>query len=203
LAIRHIEGVIALARTDLVMRPPAHAATRAAVESSVRAAWLVNTEDPFDREKRWVAHLASEEDYLRREIREREALGVDVAASSAWCQQISKFRQGVSSLLAGRGYSTDAHLPNFRECLRSLDEERIYGFYSMLCQTSHATHASTWLYRSGGVGTKRIDREFISAEQWDVPLALCRFVFKVPAMTVLTRLGGDATRLAALVGSGE
>ena len=43
-------GVITLARTDLVLLPPAQVAARAAFEASVRAAWLVHAADPFERE---------------------------------------------------------------------------------------------------------------------------------------------------------
>jgi hypothetical protein len=61
LAIRNIEGVIALARTDLVLLPPAIASARAGFEAAVKAAWLIDADDPFDREARWIVHLASEE----------------------------------------------------------------------------------------------------------------------------------------------
>jgi hypothetical protein len=70
LTIRHVEGVIVLAQTDLVLLPPALVASRAAFEGSVRAAWLVQPIDPFERETRWLAHFAGEEDFMRRQIKE-------------------------------------------------------------------------------------------------------------------------------------
>jgi hypothetical protein len=66
LAIRDLEGVLALARADLVLLPPALAAARACFEAAVKAAWLIDADDPFDREARWLVHLASEERYYAR-----------------------------------------------------------------------------------------------------------------------------------------
>jgi hypothetical protein len=47
LVIRHVEGVLALARSDLVLAPPAYACARAAFETAAKAAWIVNADDPF------------------------------------------------------------------------------------------------------------------------------------------------------------
>ena len=66
LAIRDIEGVVALAREDLVLLPPAMAAARAAFEAAVKGAWIVDVDDPFEREVRWLAHLKAEERFYER-----------------------------------------------------------------------------------------------------------------------------------------
>jgi hypothetical protein len=183
----------------LALLPAAQVAARAAFEASARAAWLVDAADPFEREKRWLAHLEGEEDYLRRKIRELEAFDMDSSSSRKWLDSLEQFRRSVTSLLMARGYTTDAAVPNFRDCLRSLGEERTYGLYMKLSQMTHATHSSTWLYRSGGVGTAKVEGEFVSAEEWDLSLAICRFAFKTPARIVLCRLGADATGLIQLV----
>jgi hypothetical protein len=44
LAIRHIDGVIALARHDLILLPPALMAARAGFEAAIKAAWLVDAD---------------------------------------------------------------------------------------------------------------------------------------------------------------
>lgn len=41
----------------------------------------------------------------------------------------------------------------------------------------------------GGLGTERLDGEFIKAEDWNTPLAVCRFAFKTPGPLVLKQLG--------------
>jgi hypothetical protein len=200
LVIRNVEGVIKLARADLVLLPPALAAARAAFEGSVRAAWLINADDPFERETRWLAHYRLEESYLSLAIRERESLGADASDSHARLQSLKEFSGEVAKLLAARGYVTDSKIPKLPQLLRSLGEERTYILYRLMSQTAHATHASTWLYRSGGVGTQKIEGEFVSPDAWNLPLDICRFVFRTPAIIVLTRLGADTAELLKAVG---
>lgn len=200
LTIRNVEGVIALARTDLVLLPSAQLAARAAFESSVRAAWMVHPRDPFERETRWLAHLRTEEKHLRGLIREGTALGFDVTATQKQLHSITDVRQGVGSLLEARGFDTNVEVPHFRECLRSIGEERTYFVYMTFSQTTHATHSATWLYRSGGLGTKKILGEVVKAGDWDLPLAICRFAFKCPALILLKQLGADVSNLLAVVG---
>src|SRR5690242_13760108 len=61
LVVRHAEAVVVLAREDLVLLPPAMVTARSAFEIAVRAAWMVDVDDPFDGEVRWLAHLEEEE----------------------------------------------------------------------------------------------------------------------------------------------
>jgi hypothetical protein len=66
LVIRNAEGILELARHDLILLPPALAAARACFETAVKASWLVNPENPFDREARYLIHLKAEERSIRR-----------------------------------------------------------------------------------------------------------------------------------------
>ena len=120
LPIRHVEGVIALARRDLVMLPPAELAARAALESAVRAAWTMDPADLFERESRWLAHLKTEEDTLSRAIRLGTSHGIDTADWQKQLSSIKSFREAVASLLEARGYSANIAVPHLRDCLRSL-----------------------------------------------------------------------------------
>src|SRR5437870_4587810 len=49
LIIRNSEGVYELAKKDLVLLPAALSASRSAFEIAVRALWLLDPKDPFDR----------------------------------------------------------------------------------------------------------------------------------------------------------
>jgi hypothetical protein len=199
LTLRHVEGVITLAQTDLVLLPPAQVAARSVLETSVRAAWLIEPTDPFNREVRYLAHLEDEEKYFHRQIKLGQELGSDVSKDQEWVAGIEKFRRSVASLLAARGFTTKTPVPSFLDCLRSLGEERIYRIYAMLSQTAHGTHAGTWLHRSGGLGTAAIDGEFVSGDDWNIPLAICRFAFITPASIILSRLGMERTDLFAML----
>jgi hypothetical protein len=198
LTIRNVDGVITLARTDLVLLPPALIIARAAFEASVKAAWIMMPADPFERETHWLAHLKSEESYLEREIKEWNALGLDAQAQQHDLNSFKEFQDGVGALLKTRGYNTDMVVPNFRDCLRLLGEERTYGLYTLLCQTAHSTHYGTRHYRSG-LGTKQVIGEFVKPSDWGLPLGLCRFAFKTPAITILKQLGADVGKLVELI----
>jgi hypothetical protein len=197
LTIRHVEGVIALARRDLVMLPPAELAARAALESAVGAAWTMDPADLFERESRWLAHLKTEEDTLSRAIRLGTSHGIDMADWQKQLSSIKSFREAVASLLEARGYSANIAVPHLRDCLRSLGEERLYFAYMKFSQIAHATHPGTGLYRSG-LGTKKIQGEFVNADDWNFPVDICVFAFKIPGLRILRQLGADVARLAEI-----
>jgi hypothetical protein len=163
---------------------------------------MVQPADPFEREARWIGHFKSEEKYLRGLIRERAALGVDATSTEERLQSVTRFRQDVASLLKARGYNKiDIEVPNFRECLRSIGEERAYLLYMTFSQIAHATHSATWLYRSGGLGIAKTDGEFVKADDWNTPLNICLFAFRTPSLIVLRQLGADVAQLSALIES--
>jgi Family of unknown function (DUF5677) len=197
LAIRHLEGVLALARTDLVLLPPALAASRACFEAAVKAAWLVDADDPFDREARWLVHLASEERYCARiadrfiklghgretlvsSLREREA-------------KIKTFRVAVEAKLP-KHVTRLKRSPSFEEMVGSLGGEGLYSFYILLSQSSHAEHQATWSYRAGGLGYEKRVGEFIKPADWRLPLRNCFLSVGRPGEIVLSRLGGKPER---------
>ena len=191
LTIRHIEGVVTLAREDLVLLPPALIAARAAMETSIRAAWMMSPADPFEREVRWVAHIRTEEEFLRRQFQ-----GSNSAYASSGTQEkynsIRAFREAVTSLLEAKGYNCTLSVPNLRECLRSLGNERVYLIYPYLSQFAHGNHSSTWLYRSSGLGNAAEFGEYVGPDHWNVPLNVCLFVFDTPSVIVLRQLGTDS-----------
>jgi hypothetical protein len=91
LVIRDIEAILTLARTDLVLLPSANVLARAVFEIALKAAWIVQPDDPFDREVRWLAHLAEEE-------RLHKALSESVASPAAipMCSSNGMLRFGTS-----------------------------------------------------------------------------------------------------------
>jgi len=189
IAIRNIEGVITLARHDLILLPPALAAARGCFETAVKAAWLVDADDPFDREARWIVHLSSEESYLARMASQLEELGQDVTTLRQSETRIRDFRRSVDGRLpqhTGRLKGT----PNFKDMLVALGGERLYSFYTLLSQSAHAEHPTTWLYRIGGVGTEKRLGEFVKPADWWVPLQICFLSFSHPCRVFLDRLGG-------------
>lgn len=197
LVVRHAEGVIALARTDLVLLPAALIVSRACLETAVKAAWLVDADDPYEREARWLAHLHGEERYLARVANRLGAGDVDAAAAMhRRAEQISDFRVAVTERLPAH-ISPLPGFPSFEQMLASIDGERIYSLYIHLSQIGHGEHAATWLYRGGGLGTEKTRGEFVTVNDWALPLRTCFRSLTRPGALVLARLNGDASRLAS------
>lgn len=92
LAIRHVIGVVTLARADFNLLPSAEVAARAAYEASVRAAWMLAPPTHFEQEARWATHLRGEIDYLEKEIREgKEVMGIDMTGTEQRRDAIADF----------------------------------------------------------------------------------------------------------------
>jgi hypothetical protein len=193
LAVRNIEGVVALARCDLVLLPPALVAARASLEAAVKGGWLVDADDPFDREVRWLAHLASEERYLNRVADKLSNAGLDAARWRNRAAIIRDFHLNVSNKLP-KGVSGLSGTPSFEAMLGGLGGEQIYPFYILLSQTTHGEHASTWLFRTEGIGTQKRVGEFVKPSDWWLPLRVCFLALTRPGHICLARLGGDPDR---------
>ncbi|MCC8953136.1 hypothetical protein H8B02_06535 [Bradyrhizobium sp. Pear77] len=200
LAARHVAGIIATARSDLGLLPPAEVAARGAYEASVKAAWLMAPADPFERECRYIGHLRGEAKHLKKQARELSLIGIDPKHSEEKCRIVESFADDVSKLLRQKGYSPPDGDPPIPDMLTAIGERHSYGLYAVLCQTAHGGHYSTWIFRGAGLGTYRTRGEFITPEKWELPLNMARFTFKKPGLFVLRQLGLDASGLGRAVG---
>lgn len=187
LGIRYVEGVLTLARQDLVLLPGAIHLARAALESCVRAAWLVDEDEPFRREARWIAHYDGEISYSAKSSARMEQTGFDVSSRQSRAVQLRSFRDGVWSLLEERGVAA-VQLPKFDRMLESIGGRDLYAIYMQASQYAHGGHAATWLYRSGGVGTEKRIGEWVTPLQWYLPLRVCWLALSHPGDLVVTRI---------------
>jgi hypothetical protein len=130
LAIRDVEGVIELARSDLALLPPALAAARACFENAVKACWLVDADNPFDREARYLNHLKSEERYLQKVAERIE----DTELKERLRRQelvVHEFRIGIQNKMP-KHIKLLPGTPSFEEMLQSVEGKPVYPFYMML-----------------------------------------------------------------------
>jgi hypothetical protein len=193
LGIRHVEGVTALARRDLVLLPAPFHLARAALECCVRAAWLVDDAGPMRREARWIAHLDGEISAIRRSSERLEKFGLDVEAARERAQKLTKFRNDVARAVERHGVQLLKQLPNFEQMLSSIDGSHLYSVYIQASQYTHGGHSATWLYRSEGVGTHKQIGEDIRAEQWILPLRMCWLALSRPGDVITTRIAQSAS----------
>jgi hypothetical protein len=189
LTIRHIEGVILLARQDLVSLPPAMSASRSAFEISIKAMWMMDPEDVFAREVRWLAHIKTEEDYWKRIGNLIDKLGGNNDNYRDKEGLIRQFREDVTKVLPS-GYKLET-MPNMREMVRSLNREELYLAYILFSQFEHGTHFSTNIYRRN-LGIYKQIGEYITPRSWIDPFKLCWFSLHTPASVFIRRIGGDA-----------
>jgi hypothetical protein len=168
LVIRDIEAVLTLARIDLVLLPSANVLARAIFEIALKAAWIVQPDDPFAREVRWLAHLAEEERLLKAVSESVAKCGGNPTVFKERHAQIRDFRTGVARALPA-GYTELRGNPGVEGMLENLGQQQLYSLYRLLAQYVHGGHASTWLYRKG-LGTLKQGGEFISPRDWYMPL---------------------------------
>jgi hypothetical protein len=133
LVIRDIEAILALARTDLVLLPSANVLARAAFEIALKAAWMVQPDDPFDREVRWLAHLAEEERLLKAVSDSAAKSGGKPAVFKQRHAQIRNFRTGVARALPA-AYSELPGNPGVEGMLANLGQKQLYSL-SLLSKT--------------------------------------------------------------------
>jgi hypothetical protein len=193
LGIRHVEGVTALARRDLVSLPAAYHLARAAFECCVRAAWLVDDPDQMRREARWLAHLEREISDLLRSSERLEKAGHNVARRRERARTLTEFKNDVGALLESHGVKLLKKVPNFHQMLDSIGGRDLYPLYIEASDYSHGGHGATWLYRRNGIGTHAVIGENIRAEQWIVPLRTCWLALGTPGDIITTRIAQSSS----------
>jgi uncharacterized protein DUF5677 len=186
LVIRDIESIVELAKIDLVLLPGANVLARAAFEISVRAAWMVQPDDLFQRELRWLAHLQEEVRMHERLVTKIAKFGGDPQIYKEQGARLRKFQEDVASALPA-GYPRLPGNPSVEDMLESVGQRQVYPVYVLLAGYVHGTHASTWLFRKH-LGTFKEDGEFISTENWRLPLWTSWKCLQVLGQYVLGRL---------------
>lgn len=168
LAIRDIEAILELAQTDLVLLPAANILARAVFEIMVKSAWMVQPDDPYQREVRWLVHL-EEDARLNEQIATRVGkFGGDARIFQERGITLRDFVDGVSAKLPV-GYRKPPRNPNVEDMLESIGQKKMYSVYRLLAAYVHGGHASTWLYRQH-LGTNKEIGEFIAPAEWHLPL---------------------------------
>lgn len=175
-AIRIYESIIELARRDLVYVQSAMILTRSLFEVLIKVSWMLHTHDVFESECRYVAQLDTECKFISKWIKEFEKFDQPVEEYRQSLESVSSFKNDLSDLLISKGYRIP-ELPNFKEMLKSLDEERKYINYMLLSQYTHLTHYSGKIYRRH-LGTEKKLEEKVSFEDWKFIFSICWLVFE-------------------------
>jgi hypothetical protein len=190
LAIRHVEGVITLAKRDLVLLPAAWVMTRAAYEAGMRILWMLDPSDPFAREVRWLAHVKEGEQYYKRMAEQLDRLGADSAGMQSVYENIRDFRLAVEAKLPSP-HSPLPKIPGPAKMLETMSGmQDKYVAYMVMSQYTHGTFVATELYRRH-LGVAKELGEFTSVQDWYYCLQLCWYCLHAPGRRFLERNGGD------------
>jgi hypothetical protein len=175
-SVRIYESIIELARKDLVYVQSALILTRTLFEVLIRVSWMLHTDNVFESECRYVAQLDTECKFINKWIKEFEKSGHSSENYNQSLNSVSSFKNDLSALLISQGYEIPV-LPNVREMLKSLNEERKYIYYMLLSQYTHLTHYSGRIYRRH-LGTEKKLEEKVSLEDWKFIFSVCWPVFE-------------------------
>jgi hypothetical protein len=119
LAMRDVEAVAELARIDLVLLPAASVLARAVFEIAVKACWMVQPDDPFQKEVRLLAHHQEEERMQERLANKATHFGANpdpfnksyrVIRASKRCSRISERSRCIRSMYHFRPSCMEATL---------------------------------------------------------------------------------------------
>jgi hypothetical protein len=189
LVIRHIEGVGSLAKEDLVLLPAALSMARPAFELGVKINWMLQPEDPFEREARWLSQLRNGEEYNKKTSSILQKFNIENQGFRNQAKTIKEFRENITRLLPSK-YKAVQKMPSLRDMLVALKDERRYLLYIYLSQFTHGSHVATDTYRRN-LGTMQEFGEYIEPRDWRVPFTACWYTMATAATLVIDRLGGD------------
>lgn len=189
LLIRNIEAVVDMARHDEVLVTAAWSNVRVVFEQSVRIQWMLEPDDRYEAECRWLALLAEYEKFEGDMAKEAPA---DGNLHSEREKSIRGFRLGVIDKLPDN--YRPAKKPNLRDMLNAINNSDLYRFYREGSQYVHGGMYGSGSYRHN-LGNERLTGDFTSTVDWILPMRLCWLSFRNMAIIVLYRLG--VTREAA------
>src|SRR5689334_21244387 len=100
---------------------------------------MLDPEDPFEREVRWLAHLREGEDYHRRITEQLSRRGADASNEQNMYEAIRSFRLGVEAKLPPPHLPLPK-VPSLWTMLEDIGADEKYLTYRILSQFTHGTH---------------------------------------------------------------
>lgn len=193
LAACHGGGAATLVWSSASTLPAASVLARSCLDAGVVALWLLQPDDPFDREARWLLQLHSE-------IRARERIAAFTARhgqqrEDAGLAAIREFHSAVSARMPP-GRHTTGHMPDTRTLLDQLGLPEKYLAHVILSQHVHGTHYGTASYRRH-LGTCKELGEFGTPADWCFVLSICWWFIATPVLKLASRYDIEASSVIA------
>ena len=127
LIIRNVEAVMTLATRDLILLPAAHIVTRAAYEIAFRVLWLLEPDDPYQSEARWMALARERERYYSRLDERRPP---EQRRHVVTLARLKDFHDAVEAKLHEIHYAPVLRIPTVEQMVEQLGTASRQGGYS-------------------------------------------------------------------------
>lgn len=188
LLIRHIEGILYFGSKDILLLPPALSLARTVIEICANTLWLLNPEDPWEREIRLIALLKAEIKGYKDYIKNLQDYNEDISISENDSMLIQEYIDNINGNIPP--HYKEIECPNFRCLLSSIKLDKIYPTYRILSKFTHGTHSATWLYKRA-LDEDTVFGERIEIKEWYTPLYICWYAINKAGCQFLKRFGGE------------
>lgn len=175
----HASSTAHLARISQSLQPSTFALARVCMECGARALWLLQPDQPFEREARWLAHLHSDASASERLGKALKGPNLRHPLEDVACQ-IREFASAVEAKLP-TNVDRVTQVPNFRSILEAIGNPEKYALYVQLSQITHGTHFATGTFRRN-LGSLKQYGEFIRTEDWYFPLSASWWFLATPLL---------------------
>lgn len=189
LVVRHVEATAQLARCDMVLLPAAWATARSALEVSARAEWLLEPDDPYEREARWLARLREGARFYGSVADRLDQLGGSADSIRAMGGSIDDFATDVSNRMPNNVNAVPG-IPSADALIGTVPDR--YLTYKMGSQYVHGTHEGASIYRRS-LGTEKRLQERVGEPAWKDPLIACLNAMEMGLSRYLEVSGADAS----------
>lgn len=186
-SVRLLESIVELARKDIVYVQAALIIARGVFENLIRTTWILLPNDKFLNEARYVAYLETECEYLERVSKGFGTVTLKEAQLLEQREGVKKFKNDLGRLLMDKGYAIPK-LPNVREMLKEINEERKYIYYVILSQYSHFSHHSSNIYQKN-LGVYKELAETNNVDLWKFSFGTTLPIFRLASEFFFASLG--------------
>lgn len=187
--VRQVESVAILAKRDLVTIPAALVISRSILEMTARILWMLQPEDPMQREARWLALLGVEASYLQRLGKFQSSFGQDGTTVLESARKTAEFKNAVEEKLPDP-ITRLKGLPDFRSILKELNREPLYAYYMELSQYTHGGTVASGLYKKYLGNAKQLG-EHIYPERWALPFTISWYCITELGQNLVSKLGNS------------
>lgn len=161
-AVRNVETVSILAKTDELLVPAAWSNARAACEIALRAIWLIHPADNTESHLRLLALVDENKRYHDRMLREKSPISY-MDRHQAESERLDQFLERSRN----EGFNYSPHVPKFNQIAEEIGVSQLIPLY---IEASQYTHGA---FRASELSPGAMPTEQAFPRHWIYPLRVC------------------------------